>query len=215
MSPFGATPPPGISKLTSSDGSITLTPPSGKGRTVDLKAASSGGGAMSLISEIGPLAAPQAAFDFTNIPQTFSHLRLVVHGAATGAAAIYNFDHQFNGDVGNDYNSYGFYSLNGGAFTTIQQVNLSAFVSAIGDCPGHTTPQGWGFQFVDILNYTAALAKRDIWLVGGSYGGTDIAWDNAIGLWQPSVAAAITRWRVFTNGGNFAAGSMCSLYGIS
>lgn len=163
------------------------------------------GGAMQLIQN-QTLGSAAATVTFSSIPQTFTHLRLMVTGTNSSGSTVENILIQFNGDAGANYSWNGFQN----SASTAASINAVAGQTSllIGTC------DNFGNSLADstITNYASALVKG-VSSTGGCNNPAFNTFTNIIfGSWNSS--AAITSLTVLLGGSTFTAGSVISLYGI-
>jgi hypothetical protein len=150
-------------------------------------------------------------FSFTNIPQTFTHLRvhakLRQSASGTGANAVF----YINGDTGTNYrvNYVGgdggtIFSGDFGAGQTFAQVGWTGNTAA--------TAGLFSTHILDIVDYTGSTFKT-VRCINGFDANNSTT--NLVGQWSSlwKNTAAITS--LGFNGNEFAAGSTISIYGIS
>ena len=164
-----------------------------------------------LISE-QVLTGTAANISFTNIPQGYRDLRVVVRGRGDKAATFADLRMRFNADTGANYDfeadiKHGATDASGG-----QLGNTSA---QIGWLPAASAPASEaGMAECRIADYAgttyhkAALARSGVKL---SLATTDLYTFASSIFWRS--AAAITQIDVFPDTGNLLAGSVVSLYG--
>lgn len=170
-------------------------------------------GALTLIAT-ATLAVDTASVTFSSIPGTYRHLELRYQARETGAIGVDNCTLRFNGDSGANYDTERFSVVGGGSAAND---NVGATVAYIGQIPGSTAAANLaGVALVSIFNYAATTFQKE----GVSNQGTKIgtaAGNNYTGInhfaWRN--AAAITQIDLLPSAGNFLAGSMFSLYGVS
>lgn len=149
-------------------------------------------------------------FDFTNIPQTFTHLRIHAKlrtstgGAGANEAAYFNADgstiyrvHYMGGDGGTAFT--GDFGANQGG-TWLGWVANTAATAGL-----------FSTHVMDVVDYTGSTFKTSRVLNGFDANNSTT---NLVGIWSSvyKSTAAINR---FTTYGTFAAGSTISIYGIS
>lgn len=159
------------------------------------------------------LAAPAATVTFSAIPATYENLVLVGMGATTDAALAETAYVRFNGDTAANYDWQQLYA-NGATVTgsaTVADTKLTVM-----SLPGATAPAGEaGNMRVTIPSYARTTFYKtylsDSFYAYGT-ANTDLFRLVYAGVWHS--AAAITSVTVFEGGaGNFATGSVFSLYG--
>lgn len=176
------------------------------------------GGGMSLI-ETKLLGAPAASFDFTSIPQTFSHLKIILHVRSNDTGLAYRvLSAILNNDSGANYD-YRYISTTLGASTAnigqAQGVTSLYFGNLV---PTALATSGMAGSFeISIPNYSGTTFRKNVI----SEGFLEMAQsdpDNDMNLmsvgnhWRNT--SAINRITLFCQAGNFIIGSMASLYGI-
>jgi hypothetical protein len=153
------------------------------------------------------LTASQTTIEFSNIPQTYSHLQLKALANITTADST---GLTLNGDTGSNYKSHRFYA-NATSFgaTVAAGVTTIGFASTSGF---PSTASTFGIGILDILDYTNTNKYKVTRALCG--------WDNnsagyvdfGSGLWMNT--AAITTLKITTTSGSFIANSTFALYGI-
>lgn len=176
-----------------------------------------GGGALAQIAQ-QILVAPAANITFSAISQSYINLRLIITARGTVAASTTGVGIQYNGDTtGADYNSV--FGLNpGGGAQSNGQLTGSSFGSGfIGNIPGTTALANAPAQMEIIIPaYTAGFIKtsRSVGVVfhTATFANTQMdildvhtAWNNT---------SNITDILLVPGSGNFAAGSIFTLYGM-
>lgn len=173
------------------------------------------------------LTAAANAVTFQNIPQTFTHLLLVVHAQSVGA---FNFEGQrlrFNGDGGNNYDET---TLDGSgppaAVATAANANVNGGVCGVIAAAAGGALNELSTYEVLIGDYRNPSLPMKSWKANGScttsVGGI-LQWFNrqAGGVWHPggpgSPISALTVYNI--SGNNYSAGaglppSIFSLYGL-
>lgn len=153
-----------------------------------------------------------ASFDFTNIPQFWTHLLIV---ACLQDGSNNNSDPlkiTFNGDTGANYARNRWRGSNS---TDNAQTAAAAYVDG-GEVPGKSSG-GFAVNTIWIPNY-ADVQPHQVTSQGyacwdKATAGAQMAWQNG-GLWKPSVDAAITRVTLTPGAGSLVAGSRAMLYGM-
>lgn len=155
-----------------------------------------------------------ASYDFTNIPQEFSHLRIVLVSRGDNASLNVGLYARFNNDTAANYDHQIFYNNS----TTVAGVAAAAATSAqVGSVPAATSTAGQAAAAtLDIPAYSGTTFRKTTISQSGMFRteGTATTYEAAVfaGNWRST--AAITRITLFPSSGNFAAGSVCSLYGM-
>jgi hypothetical protein len=153
-----------------------------------------------------------ASYDFTSIPQVWTHL-LFICSLQTGAGAIHDdVKVTFNGDTGAHY-----YEERGratGATASAQEQIANAAVR-VGSVSGQTNG-GFSSTTFWIPNYATVQPhnchSNSFSALGTSTG--NLRMEQYGGLWKPVADAAINRVTVFPGAGSFVAGSIATLYGL-
>ena len=162
------------------------------------------------------LTSPAASFNFINIPNTFSHLQLILHARTDRISTIDYLYLTFNGDSGNNYD-YRTISTDEGA-NTVSSSSTQAQASLLyGVVTGSNAPSGIAGS-VDALipNYSGTTFRKNIISKyfleeAQSTPNDDLFLKLFGGHWRNT--AAINQITI-TPVGNFIVGSIASLYGI-
>lgn len=151
---------------------------------------------------------------FDNIPQTFTHLRLVMFARSNGGSGT-NIPIRFNNDSGGNYRVHYFGGSGSSAFSgdfgATQTIGDVGWVGA-----GTDTANSWGCSVVDVLDYTNTNKFKTLRATNGVIQTTSTG-AGLLGIWTSlwNSTAAITRFDFFLSSGSFVAGSTFSLYGIA
>ena len=118
---------------------------------------------------------------------------------------------QFNGDTGNNYQTYAMYatpSLGGGSgYNPVNELYLSNFIGGV-----RSTNFDWG-SITHIINYNSTTRRKTSLTHAGVFEGTNAYAEYSTGSWQNT--SAISSIKVGLAGSNiWFAGSTISLYGI-
>mgnify|MGYP001427368579 CR=1 FL=1 len=179
----------------------------GSGNVTIHAAGGGGGGAVELISQV-VTSGSQSTVSFTSIPSIFAHLELRILGRGDATATNVEGRIQFNGDTANNYdlvreNRFGNVNAAGTAY-------LGGF-----SLPAATAPSGAaGAANIEIPGYTTSFHKsvvaksvmKEANTTPGLYA------QNGGGFWRNT--SVIEQIDVFLSSGNWADGSVVSLYGI-
>ncbi len=176
-----------------------------------------GSGGTDLISA-QTLAAPAANITFSSIPQTFNHLRLLVIGASSAAAASAQFAVQLNGNAGGNYDTVANGRGNGATSGANQQAATLLENPLNLDMPAANATAGQaGLLALLIPLYTGTTFSKIAKWFGGFQDGVVSATANAeysmIAVFR--LTAAVTSILVKPSTGNFVTGSAAWLYGIT
>lgn len=160
------------------------------------------------------LGAPAALIDFTSIPATFAHLRVVCSLRGDTAVTGLATNVRFNNDVAANYSSeLHTDSINVAAISE----SLAATSGRLGRCPGSTAPAlEFATTIHEIADYrsvakhkngVAQTSSRETAASGGMNLEIEaISWFAAV--------AVINQITIFPSSGNFIAGSRATLYGM-
>lgn len=154
-----------------------------------------------------------STFDFTSIPGSYSHLRLVGQLRISSAVTDDYLLLRFNADSATNYNEIVIANLGGTANTGTRVANTS---SRIGDVAGGSAPAGSASSIViDIPNYAGTTFNKSAiaqnYVQGAALTTSQYAL-NYYAYWLST--AAITEVNLIPNSGAFVAGSKVDLYGI-
>jgi len=174
-------------------------------------ASGGGGGSLQQIAQF-ELTATAANIDFTNIPQEYDDLVLVIFGRGTQAATLINPRIQFNGDTAANYDGEQIHSYSSGT-------NFSQYTAQtsgdLGNLPGSTADANRAGQaVVNISNYSRAGFMKQVlsnWNASYSTGGFTQGNGQYSVTWRDT--AAINRILLTPSAGSFAAGTVATLYG--
>jgi hypothetical protein len=147
------------------------------------------------------LGSAQANVTFSSF-SGYTDLVLVFNGRSTSTGG-WNLFLQFNGDTGTNYSNTGM----AGDGSTAYSFRGSNNAAAGGFFVDGTNP---GTVIVNLMNYSNSSTNKTIIGRGNN---TGIGTDARVGLWRNT--AAITSMLIYSNGGNWLAGSTFTLYGIS
>jgi hypothetical protein len=165
---------------------------------------------MNLIAKQTVSSSGAASITFSNIPQTFTDLKLVMSARGSASGTRQNVLIQLNGS-GSSFTWLGLYGFN----TSVQSNTTSN--NFAGNIPNSSnTANTFGTQEIYIPNYTSTNAKS----LSIDYAVENNGTDNFLGfdadLWNPGTQAPITSITLSINSsGNFVEFSDFSLYGIS
>jgi len=216
--------------LTIAETSVPATPTTGLQKIyIDpadhkLKAVNSSGG-VTIIEQAIPgfvriasqtLLAPAAVIDFTDIPQTYSHLKLILQGRSTAGGIIVETDVSmtFNNDSGSNYDAE-FVNASGTSSPTSTNI-LGAAQNAIGMIPSAlATAHYAGSLEVTIPNYAGTtFYKTYLSLTGTAYQAVAASMFNRFGHGQWRDTSAINRITLAPSSDEFDTGTMATLYGM-
>lgn len=177
---------------TNITGSVTVT-----GCTVS-------GGACSVVT-------PGTSVDFSSIPGTYNHLKLIIRGRLSDSALAEAIVARFNADSGSNYDQQRIQNTTGSASSAQNGAVLGLLPAATAS----TNVAGSG-EFL-LPNYAGATFYKTLFGQSGYFetlGTTGTYFNNQVyNLWRNT--AAVTEITIVDfNGGNFVAGSSFSLYGV-
>lgn len=154
-------------------------------------------------------------YEFTSIPQTFTHLQLRVFGRSMASVtATQTSGMVFNNlAVGGTYN--GHYLLGNGSSASSGAAAFYNIMQIQPNLPGaSTTANVFGIQIFDILDYTNTNKNKTIRAIGGfDANNSDGSVSLVSGLWLNT--AAINSILINIAGSYWAAGTRFDLYGIT
>lgn len=150
---------------------------------------------------------------FNSISGAYRDLRVVVRGRGTTSATAVAINLTLNNDTGSNYDTIGVNS-NGSVlvqYTTAADVNI-----AIGNLPAANAPSGAASAAeYRIYNYADTNLHKSVSVLGGTKTGSaasNLFPRTGWGFYRST--SAITRIDLTLAAGNFATGSVVSLYGI-
>ena len=156
-----------------------------------------------------------ATVTFSSITGAYRDLRVRVYGRITESVASNYAYVQFNGDTGANYDEQRLY---GSATNTVAGEAFAQTMARVVELPGATssTATQAGYGVIEIPHYAGTTFDKVATTFGGSKQGTStgtmverqhfIAWRNT---------AAITSMTFLLASGNFEAGTLFTLYGLS
>jgi hypothetical protein len=181
--------PSGVTNIT---GSVTAT-----GCTVS-------GGKCTAASDVATIA-------FSSIPATYTNLQIscTYNSTSSGASGLYA---QFNGDTAAHYVSqllYGVSTTSGALGSGL--VAQASFLTYPGNGSGSTP----GVASITIPNYSGTTWNKQAFATTSRWGSSSSAvYQDASLLWFSTAAITSITLGDVVGGGNIAAGSVCSIYGV-
>ena len=157
--------------------------------------------------------ATYAQVDLSNISQSFAHLRVLCHLRGTYAGTGLSLRMRFNDDTTGPYDRQVQFANN--ATITAGETLGGTFMYA-GYVSGSTAPaNNFSPHIIDIMDYSAADKNKSMVVqyaqkAVASSGGLQIS--AMSGFWRSN--AAITKLNFYLDSGNWATGSVFSLYGM-
>jgi hypothetical protein len=151
-----------------------------------------------------------ASYDFTSIPQVWTHLLVVAFVLDGAGGSLDALNIRFNNDTAANYY---YQRLRGEASTASASETLAATSAVIGNVPAVSTA-GFSSIALWIPNYAAVQKHTYTSQSFGNYGisSGNLRLDYFGGYWNS--AAAINRVTVFPGAGSFVDGSIATLYGM-
>lgn len=153
-------------------------------------------------------------FDFTSIPQDYTHLQ--IRGIARDTRAVSGLGGEvrlwFNSDTASNYSSHILYGNGTGAYSGNYVTN--PYIYCFDTVSGSSTANAFSGGTIDILDYT----NTNKFKTTRSMGGGDINGSGVVGLysgnWRSTSAITSIRLSVTSGTYNFAQYSSFALYGI-
>jgi hypothetical protein len=146
------------------------------------------------------------SLNFSGIPQTFSHLMLIIAGPSSGQDNVVYLT--VNGDSGSNY-SFSYLSGNGSAATSGNSAGSSTAIPVA----VLTNGTGAGSAQVMLPNYATATPQSITASLAQITPSVGFLGQVTSGLWATGTPAAITSIQLSCS--SFAAGAIASLYGLS
>ena len=151
------------------------------------------------------LASAVASVTFSGIPQTFTHLKLVISSVTSVSAASAPLEVTLNGDSGAHY----FYNFITNIFgTSISAGSVSSAAFAIMGDAGDNNASAAANE-ITIMGYAGSTFGK---AMTGVCSSTTQGVFSSAGLWTQT--AAVTSVTLALGSGTFTAGSIFSLYGM-
>jgi len=165
-------------------------------------------GAMVPIATITP---NNAQITFTNIPQTFQDLVIVLSARSAGSSSSGSVEGRFNGDTASNY-SYTY--LNGSGSSAQSGRGSNATILVLGRSTGTSSASNiFASSISHILNYANTSSNKTVIERGANDENGSGVTEMWVSLWRST--AAITSITMATPGQtNFADGTTATLYGI-
>jgi hypothetical protein len=172
------------------------------------------GGAVTLISKV-VTSGSQTSVTFSSIPNTYSHLQLVVWGRSLAAAFNDGVQLQFNGDTAANYSAE---QIAASATTPSANQAIGAASMQIAALPAASVAAGFAGSTDTIIPNYASTAFFKVPISKGGFVNAASSGNVFVldfyGVWAST--AAINAIKVFlSSGSGFANGTVVSLYGIS
>jgi hypothetical protein len=166
------------------------------------------------IELIQTLSGNQAYYEFTNIPQNYKHLKILLFARGTGTGNVDNTTVVVNGVTGNSYTQNQMYSDSGGSRGFGGSTSPSGPAAFFNYADGGAPTNYYGSAVADFSDYTNTNKYKTY----HTWTGTEA--NNASSAYYQIMRSqlflstnAITSLKI-QGGTSFAANSYCSLYGI-
>lgn len=151
--------------------------------------------------------AGSSSIDFTNIPNTYSHLQ-VRFVTRFGSVAVFKI--QMNADTNSNYS---WHEIQGnGSSVTANAGSSSTFMYAAYSNGFSATADAFGAGVIDILDYANSNKYKTLRMLSGYDANGSGGLQLNSGLWQST--SAITSIKIFPNTSTFQQYSHFALYGI-
>lgn len=152
------------------------------------------------------LASASASVDFTNIPQTYTHLQLrgMITLSALGSGDAF---FRYNGDTANNYSRHALY---GNGTSAVGYSEAPTSIQPANYANGTAQPSCFVIDILDYKNTNKFKTMRG--LCGNDLNGSGIVMLNS-GAWRST--SAITSINIYQNVGSFGTNSSFALYGIN
>jgi hypothetical protein len=164
------------------------------------------------------LSSSAASVTFSNIPQNYTDLKIVVsaRGTTTNAERVSDITLRINNDSGSSYSYRGLTGVPAsGTASSFAFSGTTVFQYFGFGTSSDATASTFGSTEFYFPNYTSSVGKSiSVDTVGENNASTTLLRLIA-GLWSPSTQAAISTLAFSLNSGNFDTGSTFTLYGIS
>jgi hypothetical protein len=161
--------------------------------------------------ETKTIGTPQAAIEFTSIPQSFTDLVITLSGRCTLSATNYSFLLNFNGDGGTNYTQRRLYGAGSGTPQSDGAANNTIPATINGGAETANTFSNYQFY---IPNYSGSTTKS-VSMDGVSENNATLAY-QFLGAYLWNNTNGISSFSFTLNGvsNTWVAGSTISLYGI-
>lgn len=168
-------------------------------------------GGMTLIQEI--VLGATGRFDFSSIPSTYRHLRIVLAARSASGAANDNVSIRFNGDNAANYDRQQLAGTGGSPTAASGTANSDPIIGVI---PGGAAPASVpGIGWVEIPHYKGTTFHKGFTSMIGYRDSASPGEQVNSGLWRSTAAINRIQIDVLGFGNSIAAGSVATLYGIA
>jgi hypothetical protein len=159
------------------------------------------------------LSAAAASVTFSSIPGTYRHLKLFSTARTDAAVTSALLQVQPNADTGANYT---FQRLHSTGATVAGGANTGQTAIQAGNVPGTGTAAAYAAGAeITLYDYASTVLDKAFSVSAQVMDGTTLFLYRYEGFWGPATVAAITSLILTPGSGNFAAGSVFSLYGLS
>ena len=152
------------------------------------------------------LGSDAATITFSSISSNYTDLILILNIVSPGGT-VYTPNLRFNGDTGSNYSSTALYGTGSSAVSTRDSSVTSMTLSNWNGSLGTTSP-----QLIHIFNYANTTTNKTVLTRGQNTNTSSGDVSAAVGLWRST--AAINSITLRLGAGNYATGTMATLYGI-
>lgn len=152
------------------------------------------------------LGSAASTITFSSIPNTYTDLRIVLVGTSDATGAGQAVLMRFNSDTATNYSATRL-SGNGSAASSARWTNIASIYCSI-DGLSTTIPT---LQMIDIFSYAGSTYKTALISNNEDKNGSGYV-EARVGLWRST--SAITSVSLLIGSGNFATGTVATLYGI-
>jgi len=165
------------------------------------------------------LSGSQSSIEFTNIPQTYTHLQIrgLSRVQSSGGVDGDNVKIQFNNDTATNYSRHGMYGLGSGSGTSYSGVSQT-FVSAGFALRSAALTNNFSASVVDILDYRDTNKFKTIRSINGFDNNGTGSYPSGVifnsGNWRSTSAITSIKFTTDADGTNFLTGSTFALYGV-
>lgn len=147
---------------------------------------------------------------FTNIPQTYQHLRLVIAARSDAAQNFTGINLRINEDSGSNY---GFQRLEvaGGTVTATRSTSQTNWLVGIATAANDGSSVSASATTVELPHYRETAWRRNYLARSIAQWNTGIRMEETAGIWSTN---AIEQLRILLGTGNFTSRSRIDLYGL-
>lgn len=172
------------------------------------------GATVSTLIEEKVISVAAATLDFTSIPATFRHLRLVIDARGTKVAANVEVLIQVNGDTGANYDEGQHYhaGATAGATAKVAQTRIGGiYIPAASATAGYSGIIDVSFPFYSGVTFSKKMLGRNYYFTDDTIG--NMTHQQIDGRWR-TANAALVRILVSLAANSFDVGTVATLYGL-